>query len=92
MDAPGQDEANASGPAVWLDMDQQAQDGAHDQYKYALNRPQIVERYTSNRNIARERLGVPRRIAGELWSVRRGLGVGDAADRHDGRLVASATR
>jgi len=59
----GQDEATASGPAVWLDMDQQALDDAYDQSKYALNRPQIVERYASSSEIARERLGVPRRIA-----------------------------
>ncbi|HEY3848890.1 MAG TPA: alpha/beta hydrolase [Acetobacteraceae bacterium] len=60
---PEPDEAKASGPAVWLDMDQQALDDAYDQSKYALNRTQIVERYASNSDIARERLGAPRRIA-----------------------------
>jgi arylformamidase len=44
-------------------MDQQALDDAYDQSKYALNRSQIVERYASNSDIARERLGAPRRIA-----------------------------
>src|SRR3984957_274623 len=60
---PGSHEAKASGPAIWLDMDQQALDDAYDQSKYALNRSQIVERYASNSDIARERLGAPRRIA-----------------------------
>jgi arylformamidase len=60
---PEPDQAKASGPTVWLDMDQQALDDAYDQSKYALNRSQIVERYASNSDIARERLGAPRRIA-----------------------------
>ena len=60
---PGGDEAKAPGPAVWLDMDQQALDDAYDQSKYALNRSQIVERYACNSDIARKRLGAPRRIA-----------------------------
>jgi arylformamidase len=60
---PEPDQAKAFGPAVWLDMDQQALDDAYDQSKYALNRSQIVERYASNSDIARERLGAPRRIA-----------------------------
>jgi arylformamidase len=60
---PGPDEAKTSGSAVWLDMDQQALDDSYDQSKYALNRSQIVERYASNSEIARERLGAPRRIA-----------------------------
>src|SRR3984957_6361468 len=60
---PRGDEAKPSGVPVWLDMDQQALDDAYDQSKYALNRSQIVERYATNSNIARQRLGVPRRIA-----------------------------
>jgi arylformamidase len=48
---------------VWLDMHQQALDDAYDQSKYALNRSQTLERYASNSDIARERLGAPRRIA-----------------------------
>lgn len=60
---PEPDQAKASGPTVWLDMDQQALDDAYDQSKYALNRSQIVERYASNSDIARERLGAPRRTA-----------------------------
>jgi arylformamidase len=38
-------------------------DDAYDQSKYAPNRSQIVERNASNSDIARERLGAPRRIA-----------------------------
>ena len=60
---PGPDEAKASGSAVWLDMDQQALDDAYDQSKYAPNRSQIIERNAANSEIARERLGAPRRIA-----------------------------
>jgi arylformamidase len=61
LQEPG--EAKASGPSVWLDMDQQALDDTYDQSKYAVNQTQIVERYASNSDIARERLGAPRRIA-----------------------------
>ncbi len=57
------DATKVSGPAVWLDMDQQALDDAYDQSRYALNRSQTLERYASNSDIARERLGAPRRIA-----------------------------
>jgi len=60
---PGPDAVKAPGPAVWLDMDQQALDDAYDQSKYALNRSQILERCASHSEIARERLGAPRRIA-----------------------------
>ncbi len=50
-------------PAIWLGMDQQALDDAYDQSKYAVNRAQIVERYASNSDLARARLGPPRRFA-----------------------------
>lgn len=50
-------------PAVWLDLDQQALDDAYDQSKYAPNREQVLRRYASNSDIARTRLGDPRRIA-----------------------------
>jgi arylformamidase len=60
---PGPDAARASGGAVWLNMNQQALDDAYDQSKYALNRSQILERCASNSDIARERLGVPRRLS-----------------------------
>ena len=51
------------GPAIWLDLDQQALDDAYDQTKYAPNRAQVLRRFASNSDIARERLGAPRRIA-----------------------------
>jgi arylformamidase len=57
------DEAKAHGPAVWLDMDQQALDDAYDQSKYALNRVQVIARNASNSKLVRERLGAPRRFA-----------------------------
>jgi arylformamidase len=50
-------------PAVWLDLDQQALDDAYDQSKYAPNREQVLRRYASNSDLARQRLGAPRRIA-----------------------------
>jgi arylformamidase len=51
------------GPAVWLDMDQQALDDAYDQAKYAPNQPQIVGRYATNSEAVRARLGAPQRYA-----------------------------
>jgi arylformamidase len=51
------------GSAVWLDMDQQALDDAYDQSKYAPNRQQVLDRYATNSDVARERLGAPHRIA-----------------------------
>jgi arylformamidase len=60
---PEPSELKASGQAVWLDMDQRALDDAYDQSKYAPNRSQILARYAGNSDIARERLGAPRRIA-----------------------------
>lgn len=56
------DAARAAGPAVWLDMDQQALDDAYDQIKYAPNLPQIVRRYASNSDAVRAILGSPRRF------------------------------
>jgi arylformamidase len=44
-------------------MDQRALDDAYDQSKYAPNRAQIIERYASNSDLVRERLGPPRRVA-----------------------------
>ena len=50
------------GPAVWLDMDQKQLDDAYDQSKYAPNFLQVINRYTSNSNAMRSRLGEPRRF------------------------------
>jgi arylformamidase len=49
------------GPAVWLDMDQAELDAAYDQSKYAANLSQIVNRYATNSEAVRSRLGAPRR-------------------------------
>lgn len=51
------------GPAVWLDMDQRELDDAYDQAKYAPNIRQIVERYQTNSDLTRDRLGKPRRLS-----------------------------
>jgi arylformamidase len=51
------------GPTVWLDMDQAELDAAYDQSRYAPNRPQILERYATNSEAVRARLGSPQRYA-----------------------------
>jgi arylformamidase len=51
------------GPAVWLDMDQQALDEAYDQEVYAPNRPVVVKRRHAASDLARERLGNPQRVS-----------------------------
>jgi arylformamidase len=55
--------AQAKGPPVWLDMDQQALDDAYDQEKYAPNRAQIVERRIANSERTRAILGPPLNFA-----------------------------
>jgi arylformamidase len=55
--------AAPKGPPVWLDMDQKQLDDAYDQSKYAPNLRQIVGRYRTNSDIARARLGAPKRLA-----------------------------
>src|ERR1700709_1639385 len=50
------------GPAVWPDMDQKQLDDAYDQSKYAPNLMQVIDRYTSNSNAMRARLGEPKRF------------------------------
>ena len=51
------------GPLVWLDMDQQDLDDAYDQLVYAANRDHILKRCARNSELARERLGPPKRFA-----------------------------
>ena len=51
------------GPLVWLDMDQQELDDAYDQAVYAPNRDHVLKRCIRNSELARERLGPPRRLA-----------------------------
>jgi arylformamidase len=55
--------AFARGPKVFLDYDQAALDAAYDQSKYAPNLKQLIERYATNSELARARLGAPRRVA-----------------------------
>jgi len=51
------------GPKVWLDLDQKQLDDAYDQAKYAPNIRQIVGRYRTNSDLARARLGAPKRLS-----------------------------
>jgi arylformamidase len=53
----------AKGPAVWLDMDQQALDDAYDQTVYAPNRDQVAKRRVANSDKARAVIGAPERVA-----------------------------
>jgi arylformamidase len=55
--------AQAKGPLVWLDMDQQQLDDAYDQIVYAPNRDQITKRRIANSDRARAVLGEPERAA-----------------------------
>jgi arylformamidase len=51
------------GPAVWLDLDQQDLDDAYDQRVYAPNIEHVLQRLARNSEIARGRLGAPKRFA-----------------------------
>jgi arylformamidase len=53
----------AKGPLVWLDLDQQELDDAYDQAVYAPNRDHVLKRCVRNSELARERLGAPKRFA-----------------------------
>ena len=54
---------------VWMDMDQAALDAAYDQSVYAANLAQVVARFSSNSEAAREVLGPPQRLrCGDLES------------------------
>jgi arylformamidase len=54
--------AHVKGPLVWMDMDQVELDAAYDQSFYA-NTKQAIARFTSDSQLARQRLGEPRREA-----------------------------
>jgi len=54
------------GPLVWMDMDQKALDDAYDQAVYAPNRDIIIKRCIRNSELARERLGPPKRFL--VWA------------------------
>lgn len=53
----------ATGPKVWLDLDQKQLDDAYDQAKYAPNIRQVVGRYRTNSDLTRARLGAPKRLS-----------------------------
>ncbi len=54
---------HAKGPNVFLDLDQVELDAAYDQAFYAPLRLQVIKRYAAASELARARLGQPRRIA-----------------------------
>ena len=54
--------ARVKGPPVWLGMDQKELDDAYDQSVYAPNQRQVVQRYATNSEAARGRLGPPKRL------------------------------
>lgn len=51
------------GPRVFLDYDQAELDAAYDQSVWAPNQRQVTGRYATNSDLARVRLGSPRRLA-----------------------------
>jgi arylformamidase len=53
--------AHPQGPSVWLNMDQVELDAAYDQSVYAPLGRQVLARCASNSELARQRLGPPRR-------------------------------
>ncbi len=53
---------HTKGPAVFMDYDQIELDAAYDQSAYAPNMPQLLQRWASNSDTARKRLGAPRRF------------------------------
>src|SRR5215475_4029303 len=54
---------HSKGPRVWMDMDQVELDAAYDQIFYAPLQAEIIRRLVSNSELARTRLGAPRREA-----------------------------
>src|SRR5438128_3010337 len=61
--APASPAPRVKGPRGWLDMDQAELDAAYDQSVYAPNLRQIVQRYVTNSEGVRARLGAPQRHA-----------------------------
>jgi arylformamidase len=55
--------ARVKGTPVWLDMDQKELDDAYDQRVYARNAEQVIARVHRSSELARQRLGEPRRLA-----------------------------
>jgi arylformamidase len=55
--------AHAQGPSVWMNMDQVELDAAYDQFVYAPLGRQVLARCASDSELARRRLGPPRRVS-----------------------------
>jgi arylformamidase len=55
--------AHVKGPLVWMNMDQKELDDAYDQAVYAPNRDIVIKRCIRNSELARERLGTPKRFS-----------------------------
>jgi arylformamidase len=55
--------ARSQGSRVWLTMDQKELDDAYDQNVWAPNRQLLLDRYASNSEALRRRVGSPRRFA-----------------------------
>jgi arylformamidase len=51
------------GPLVWMNMDQKELDDSYDQAVYAPNRDIVIKRCIRNSELARERLGAPKRFS-----------------------------
>ncbi len=54
---------NAKGPPAWLNMSQQELDDAYSQFIYAPNIGQVIDRWGSNSDLVRSRLGEPLKFA-----------------------------
>src|SRR5262249_52518240 len=54
---------HAKGPEVWMGLDQVGLDAAYDQSFYAPLQRQITSRYVTDSDIARKRVGEPKRVA-----------------------------
>jgi len=54
--------ARVKGPLVWMNMDQKELDDAYDQAVYAPNRDIVLKRCVRNSELARQRLGAPKRF------------------------------
>ena len=55
--------AHVKGPAVWMGLDQKELDDAYDQAVYAPNRAIVLKRCVRNSELARQRLGAPKRFS-----------------------------
>ena len=60
---PAEPPPRVKGPAVWLDMDQQALDESYDQNVYAFNAKPISDRRAYYNKIAATAVGQPQRVA-----------------------------